>query len=769
MNSTVKIFCRKEEQKSISRQYHVLEQYDGFVLAEVSQPESEELSQKYPVEDITGICNLHVGERVFDTSIPRITAKGKIHSHPAYRGLKKLSPGRHHYLVQFIGPIKEKWLKKIKRAGGELRVPFADFTYVVRADDKTLNQIAELPFVRWTGHLPHKDRVVSSVFKRMGRRSSDIFSELPRTRVIPGIYILEFFGSDDLSKAVSLVKKTKARILETDVNGKVMIIEISGPGLDVRKRIEALAAVHGVRSIRERSLKRTSNDVAANIMGTTTAMAGSGLKLSGSGEYIGICDTGLDTGDPKNIHKDFSKRVFYIKSYPITKDFSPYINNPGGDDGPSDLDSGHGTHVAGSVLGNGAASAELPDVTSPIRGLAYKAKLIFQAVEQEMKWKDPADANKYGRYLLAGIPNDLTRLFSDAYKKRVRIHSNSWGGGEPGDYDSQCEQLDKFVWKHKDFCILVAAGNDGTDYDGDGKINPSSVTSPGTAKNCITVGACENKRSAFNSETYGKWWPQDYPVLPFKNDPMSDNPDQVVAFSSRGPTKDGRIKPDVVAPGTFILSTRSTLLAPNNMAWAAFPSSRLYFYMGGTSMATPLTAGAAALVREYLCKIKKIKKPTAALLKAVFIAGATRLPGYAPPDAVVDKHQGYGRVNIDAVLSPPKDASVEFIEIKPGLKTGEVWVSDLNVQSGKTPFRVVLAYSDYPGPYLVNNLNLIVYSPDGERFVGNQSEGGGLSLDTKNNVEAVHIQNPLKGKWRIEVVGSNVPQGKQDFALVCLS
>jgi len=97
-------------------------------------------------------------------------------------------------------------------------------------------------------------------------------------------------------------------------------------------------------------------------------------------------------------------------------------------------------------------------------------------------------------YLLAGIPADLAVLLQDAYTRGARIHSNSWGGGDPGAYDAQCEQLDRFVWQHKDMCVLFAAGNDGTDKDGDGVINPMSVTSPGTAKNCITVGASENDR-----------------------------------------------------------------------------------------------------------------------------------------------------------------------------------------------------------------------------------------------------------------------------------
>src|SRR5439155_24130408 len=137
-------------------------------------------------------------------------------------------------------------------------------------------------------------------------------------------------------------------ILSKDAEGKILIVESQKTA-----RILDLSTVHGVRRINERAINRISNDVAAGIMGTQRSMgtANGSLGLSGKGEIIGICDTGLDTGDPKNMHKDFEKRVKWIKSYPITAEYEQYINNPGGNDGPADLDEGHGTHVAGSVLG----------------------------------------------------------------------------------------------------------------------------------------------------------------------------------------------------------------------------------------------------------------------------------------------------------------------------------------------------------------------------------------------------------------------------------
>lgn len=787
MDRTIKVFCTGSEQDQVAAAYPVIERYDGFILIQTPEDKARTLAKTYPIEDISDQFHLRAGEQMIDTSIPRLTAKGKTGVHPAYKGVTKLSSGPHHHLVQFIGPIKQEWLAALKKVGGEPRSPHEGFSYIVKADDQALTGIAALPFVRWVGHLSHSNRIAPSALSRVARTDTGPDTEpadLPRTRILPGSYSVDFFAAKELNAAIPAIKKLGFQVVEKDLKALLAVITDPIGGRGAAKRILDLAAIHGVRYIRERSVKRTSNDIAPRIMGATTVMGHAGLGLNGEGETIAICDTGLDTGNPQSIHPDFSGRISWIKSYPITADLSQYVRNPGGDDGPADLDSGHGTHVAGSVLGDGSASTGINEITAPIRGLAYKAKLVFQAVEQEMQWKDPAFTEKYGRYLLAGIPLDLNTLFNDAYQKNARIHSNSWGGGAAGEYDPQSEQLDKFVWEHKDFCILVACGNDGSDNDADGKINATSVTSPATAKNCITVGACESERPIFNSNTYGGGWPKDYPVAPYRNDPMADNPNQVAAFSSRGPTATKRIKPDIVAPGTYILSTRSSMIAQNNMAWGRFAPSNKYFYMGGTSMATPLAAGAVALLRQYLRNTVKIKNPSAALLKASAITGAVRLPGYGSTATVVDNDQGYGRINLDAILSPTESSSATFLDIQPGLSTGQVHSIPITITSSATPLRMTLAYSDYPGAALVNNLNLMAKSPDGKHYLGNQEIGnqeignqtignppiaGALTLDVTNNIEVIQVDDPAPGKWVIDIVASNVPQGPQDFALVYLA
>lgn len=758
MPSILKVYADKKDAAFIRKVGKVIERYDAFLLIETDEAAASSLARKYPVEDITSQYELSVGGRPVDTSQPRITAAGGTRSHAAYKGVRRLDAGPHHYVVQFVGPIKDNWLFRVRATGAKLRQPMGGFTYVVWAREAMLAKIAALSFVRWIGHLPHRDRIAPLIL------GSESGPNLPRRREHPGVYALEIFSSDDATRIARAARGLGFRVISSEPRARLLLVESSAPESAKQKQIAALSAVHGVRFIRQRTVPRIANNVATKVMGNAyAAVATNGLKLSGDGEIIAVCDTGLDTGDANAIHPDFAGRVVSIKSYPITPDWNSIINNPDGDDGASDLDSGHGTHVSGSVLGNGAASAGGP---AAIRGHAYKAKIVFQAVEQEMKWKTSAPANlKKERFLLAGIPANLTSLFQFAYNQGARVHSNSWGGGDPGAYDAQCQQFDQFVWDHKDLCFVVAAGNDGSDEEGDGKINLMSVTSPGTAKNCITVGACENLRPEFNSERYGDWWPNDFSAKPFREDFMADNADEVVAFSSRGPTKDDRNKPDVLAPGTFILSTRSTKLAPNNYAWRAYPRNKNYFFMGGTSMATPLTAGAVGVVREFLRKKQGVANPSAALLKATLIAGAQRLPKTAPAGTVLDPHQGFGRVNLDRSLRQPL-----FTVDSPALKTGQKSTTSITVPTGNGHLRIAMCYSDYPGANLINNLNLIVTAPSGKRYVGNQKTTGGSSLtfDVKNNVEVVAVPKAKSGKWTIDVVASNVPSGPQDFALAAV-
>ncbi|HEX8251339.1 MAG TPA: S8 family serine peptidase, partial [Pyrinomonadaceae bacterium] len=474
------------------------------------------------------------------------------------------------------------------------------------------------------------------------------------------------------------------------------------------------------------------------------------------------------------LHPDFQERVNTIRSYPINTSYSSLMSNAGEDDGASDKYSGHGTHVAGSIIGDGKQAEAMG--LSPIKGMAPEAELIFQAIEQTPQWTTAAILyyiQHTGKMPpasgLFGIPDDLKILFDEAYKYGARIHSNSWGGGDAGAYDTQCTDLDSFVWEHKDFLILVAAGNSGLNNLPNQGIEPMSIDSPSIAKNCVAVGASENDRLNTHKDTYGQWWEKSFLHPPFYDDSMTDNINDIVAFSSRGPCKTMRRKPDVIAPGTFILSTRSSTMPSNNFAWGAFhPAKAHYMYNGGTSMATPLVAGAAALLRQYFRMRTPLGNPTAALLKAALIHSAEYCNyryKHASSTPWADNEQGWGRVNLVNVINPAHPTRAIFFDETGGLASGDEKTYRIEIDDDSVPLRATLVYNDYPGEQLINNLNLLLFAPDGEYFFGNDFIGN-KQPDTLNNVEGIVIQSPQKGVWLIRVVASNIVVGPQDFALI---
>src|SRR6266705_6644524 len=135
---------------------------------------------------------------------------------------------------------------------------------------------------------------------------------------------------------------------------------------------------------------------------------------------------------------------------------------------------------------------------------------------------------------------------------------------------------------------------------------------------------------------------------------MADNPEGMAAFSSRGLTLEGRLKPDVVAPGTSILSTRSRHVQHVTTVFGV-SADAAYFFDTGTSMAAPLVAGCAAVLRETLVK-NGVATPSAALIKALLINGAVELAGqYSPSEAgpSPNNDSGFGRVNLARSVTIP--------------------------------------------------------------------------------------------------------------------
>lgn len=294
-------------------------------------------------------------------------------------------------------------------------------------------------------------------------------------------------------------------------------------------------------------------------------------------------------------------------------------------------------------------------------------------------------------------------------------------------------------------------------------------------------------------ETYGGMNPVSYPVDPLHNDLIADNhPEGMAAFSSRGPTNDGRIKPDLVAPGTWILSTRTTMVLNPQSPWNPYiaPYDDHYAYSMGTSMATPLVSGSAVLVREYYTLIRGLVPqdgvtPSSALIKATLINGAYDIAGqYGESGPIPNINEGWGRVNLPNSLPyPGNPRQLLFEEETVGLESREPPNQNdlkkylLTLNDGTYDLKITLAWTDPPGDptaaiALINNLDLRLISPDNEVYLGNVFSDGhsvtGSGVDTLNNVESVFIPSPVIGEYQIIVEGENIDPtfSPQPFALV---
>jgi len=246
-------------------------------------------------------------------------------------------------------------------------------------------------------------------------------------------------------------------------------------------------------------------------------------------------------------------------------------------------------------------------------------------------------------------------------------------------------------------------------------------------------------------------------------------------FSSIGPTPDGRIKPDLVAPGLTV-----------SAGAGAEPGQCRSSVLHGTSMATPLVGGAALLVRQYFmegmypsgARVNVHKyTPSGALVKAVLIAGATGMSGTTPSDdpdlngvpleSPPSVRQGFGRVNVGVSL-PLKDArwSLQVVDQVP-IETGESHKFCVTATGGW--LKVVLVWHDPPSDVaveknLVNNLDMMVRSSG----LGGATILGNGDRDDTNNVEMIHLSDVPYGSVVVTVSGADVPQGPQPYSLVVL-
>jgi serine protease AprX len=688
---------------------------------------------------------------------------------------------RGYYIVQFGGPVEEAWKEGVTALGAELLDYVPDFAFKVRMNPGQARQVARLSNVTWVGFYHPAYKLSPELLldeEAAQARSTDTSSRLYTVRIERG---------SDVKAAAEAVADTGATISFQEGEHLVVLADAA--------QVDAIAQVLDVAWVQAFKIWEKHNEYGAGvIMGANIANASG---YDGSTQIVAVADTGIGGGTASTAHADIpSGRITAIYNWPASSATGCYYAYP---DGSQDVDSGHGTHTSLSVLSDGGTGGEG-------RGTAPGASLVFQSVEDYADMYGSCSVYADGYYLL-GLPSDLTDLFQQAYDAGARIHSNSWGSSDYGDYTQDSVYVDIFMWNNPDMLIIFSAGNDGTDSNGNGVVDSDSIGSPATAKNTLTVGASENDRdgnwdcdSSLGHTTcsgqggqnviptYHDSWPSDFPANPLAGDPSAGNAEQMAAFSSRGPTDDSRIKPDVVAPGTWVLSGYSDMYQegydassnPRNGLYQydgwGFPLSEDYKYMGGTSMSTPLVAGGAAVVRDFYNKAYS-HNASAALVKATIVNSAVDLldenndgsndNDYPIPNA----HEGWGLVN----LANATDGSHEYVDVTGGLNSGGSATYQYDIDASGAAFKVTLVWSDYPSTAsassnLVNDLDLVVTSPGSTVYRGNVFGGGwsqtGGSADHTNNVENVYVASAESGAWTVEVSGYNVPNGPQPFALV---
>ncbi|MET3292326.1 UNVERIFIED_CONTAM: serine protease AprX [Brevibacillus sp. OAP136] len=598
------------------------------------------------------------------------------------------------YIITLDGPIQEEWKEELENAEVTVGDYIPENSFLIKIpNSKVKKEIQKLSFVKKI-----------TPFHTSYKLDPTLANQMQNNKEVKVVII----GFSQDNRKLSRIVKDFSNNVETLMKGRAVVTSVNG------KEIKKLILSDDIVWIEPVSETIVFNDEASKIINSDELK---GIGYTGKGQVVGVSDSGLDTGNLSTLHPDIKDNV--KKLVRVTAPWLP----PNSD--LSDL-TGHGTHVVGSVLGTGSAS------NGKYQGMAPEAKLVFQA----------AGRGDTGSLDLG----DSYTLWKDAYSMGAKINSASWGSLDYGVYSAyHSRAADQFMWDHKDAILLVAAGNDqGVGF--------RTVTSPGTAKNVITVGASTKA---------------------YKMDDMKFDVDRVSFFSSLGPTGDGRIKPDIVAPGTHILSTKSTLASVNRFEGT---EGEYYGYMSGTSMATPVLAGGVAQIREYLDD-KQHKNPSGALIKGMLLTGTDRLYQWESSDApeYESQYERYGRANL---LNSIK---TDFIDQSKGMKTGDSVSYTIKVDNSNKPFKTTLTWTDYPSSNLVlknlvNDLDLKIKSPSGKEYFGNFGNNIGELFDEEskyrneadhtNNVEQIFIPNPEKGTYTVTILGFNVPEGPQPYALV---
>lgn len=652
-------------------------------------------------------------------------------------------PGSELKLVKFAGPITAEQRKVLEASVDRVYSYFPHDAFLVRASaDKQAGLEAKVG-AEWTVPFHPAYKIGRGVEALIAKGHSTLDLTAGQGKAL----MVHVLPDADLDELTADLLRLGAKVVGAEQRSRFSRLRLVTTAAELRTLKDVLALRPEVLFFDLEARRVLLNDTTAWVSqtgvsgGQQTPIHNAGIL--GEGQIVGVLDTGIDpdmcffrdtvNGLPPRNECNGGTTVNLSQRKVIAVDFL-YSGECSGGISSNEWDNqDHGTHVAGTIAGDNFAN---PGTRDSADGMAPAAKLVVQ--DGGFATDNCADLPALGCPVV-----DLNPIFQQAYNQGARIHSNSWGDDEnnpvKGLYTAGSEDSDEFMWNHKDFLLVYAAGNDGP---GNGRIG-----SPATAKNVVSVGATLRGSSA----------------------------QSMASFSSCGPTDDGRIKPDVTLPGSSIISANSDNNIGSNNCNTKSSS--------GTSMAAPGVAGAAALVREYyvdgfypsgVATPADSLSPSAALLKATLINSGQDMSGVSGWPA---NCEGWGRVALDDSLELSGDSRELIVDDNSGFAQGssnQTVTYQLSVDSAGEPLKVTLTWTDYPstpsaGTDLVNDLDLEVSGPSGP-WKGNVFSGGasttGGSADRLNTVEQVRLASPTPGNYTVTVRSFSVPQGPQPFALV---
>ncbi|MCD6338990.1 MAG: DUF11 domain-containing protein [Verrucomicrobia bacterium] len=428
--------------------------------------------------------------------------------------------------------------------------------------------------------------------------------------------------------------------------------------------------------------------------------------LTGSNVYVGVWDGGIID----MTHPDLEGRVIRGETNQVSE--AHY----------------HATHVAGTLAGTGVHSEAEGGRPFQWRGVAPGAALVSYDV-------DTGDL--------------IDEIGAAVQTYPILISQNSWGVTASeffgncdilGDYDGRAAAYDEIVTGKfgRPLTVVFSAGNNRRSKPETGcpGLDYNCINVPATAKDVLTVGA-------INSD---------------------DN--SLAFFSSWGPTDDGRLKPELCAPGDEV--------GGDGGVTSTQPEAS-YGTLVGTSMAAPAVSGAAAILIEDYRRLYNGTDPLPATIRALLIHTAADLDEGEGLSRGPDYASGYGRLQIQAAVDQLESGGVLIGRVAQDGAQNYA----LQVPEGASEVKVTLVWDDPPGAEnaalaLVNDLDLALLGPDGTRYypwtLDPEDPGQPARRDREdhlNPLEQIVVESPEAGSWTIRVVGTGVAEGDfQKFALV---